>query len=167
MPPSSMIDDEYFTLEDLAAGLPTNSKMKKFHDEKYRCHAIKQTMFIAANVDVYPCCHLYDDNVETSTYRARYKLGSLRINGIIPDITKHPNNNSLAKIWYGSTLKVLREKILPIEDDACGKCTRHIRHNDCANQINKVYEGYLKERKVDLSITNDKPWQPPKDGTWV
>ena len=162
----SMIENKYFTYSDLAKGLPTLTKMEEFHDNNYKCHAIKQTLFIATNGDVFPCCHLYDDNVENSDYRDKHCLGSLKINGIIPDISNNTHNNTLAKIWSGDELNIKRNKILPVEPDACGKCTRHIRYNDIANQINKEYSNCL-SKGINLSYQNNKPWEPPKEGIWV
>ena len=158
--------ERIFSYEDLSCGMPTKTKLVEFIREGYTCHALQQTLFIDSNGNVYPCCYLFDDNVGQSRHRAKYLLGSLRDDqtGQVPD-PYSPEENPLLEIWRGDKLRELRETPLPIEEDACSKCTRHVRHNQCANEITRVFEKY-KSYGPGLASVVPGFW-PPADGAWV
>ncbi len=160
----NMIEDGFFSYENLAEGLPTRDKMSEFKKNNYICHALTQTLLITPNGDVYPCCYLFDDNVSESSYRKNYLLGSLKDENTrqVPDPA---HRNTLLDIWGSPKLEGFRKTILPVYEEACGKCTRHVRHNKCFNEISKVFnESY--DKGFDLSKVTSDPW-PPTDGVWV
>jgi MoaA/NifB/PqqE/SkfB family radical SAM enzyme len=105
----------------------------------YKCHAIDLTCLINANGDVYPCCFLFDDNNANSSFRNRYKIGSL--SPLPKEITKE--DNPLAKIWYeNSLLNSYRQSLLPIEDEACYYCTRYFYQNELLNELHEIFRNY-------------------------
>ena len=140
-----------FSIKDISKGLPVESRIKKLAEKKNYCYALYDNLYIDSNGDVYPCCHLFDDNVSDSKYRHSFRIGSVRDY----DVGTVPNNyNILKEVWESKrppdvnakykyiNLSELREKILPIHSEACGKCTRYINYNMFANS---VFDGLIDE----------------------
>lgn len=143
---SDMLRKGVYTIDGIAKGLPTESRMADFKNRGHRCMALTTTLFINSNGDVYPCCYLFDDNVFKSPYRAKYRLGSLRseTSGHVPG--RHDGvENPLAAIWRGGQLQRHRAHTLPVETTACGKCTRHVHQNELMNSIRGILENHEKD----------------------
>lgn len=165
----SIENGNYFSYKNLGDGIPTADWIKR--NSKYKCHGISQSLFIDSYGSVYPCCYLYDDNEADSEWRNQYYLGNLR--QYIENKNPKDDDNVLQAIWNGKydsyikkynyidsnrteTLKNLRMKSLPIQEDACFKCTRYIRHNEFNNKLSTILEKYP---DIVLKISNENPWK--------
>lgn len=154
-----------FSYEGISQGLPVQSRMNEFKQSTHTCQAISATLFIDSNGDVYPCCYLFDDNVARSPYRSKYLIGSLRDkSGMVPD-PERGGENPLHTFWNGPALQDLRKRVLPVEHDACGKCTRHVHQNAFLNELQKLLAMH-ESRGVDLAARLTRDGQV-EQGTWV
>ena len=136
-----MMRNEVFTYEGVSKGLPIEANLNKFQNDGCKCQTIGATLFIDSKADVYPCCYLFDDNVRNSGYRMKYLLGSLKdqLSRIVPD-PKLNGPNPIRKILLKNRLKELQKKTLPVEQHACGKCTRHVHQNEFLNILSKFFQ---------------------------
>ena len=130
--------NKVFTREDIALGLPVTKAIMTMK-ETDRCYALYDTLFISANGDVYPCCHLFDDNVGDSPYREKYCLGSV-VDHNVGTVPLPSEYNILRQIWECDKLTKLRRQNLPILKEACCKCLRYINYNVFANRVVDVLD---------------------------
>ena len=107
-------------LDGIADDVPTRYL---YRQEKPRCFAPYLTMVISPHGDVYPCCHLFEDNEgywpKVQEDRRAYRIASTR-------------DRPLAEIWRDSFVRfrqLAREIPWNNADAACGRCSRYAPHN--------------------------------------
>lgn len=162
-----MLAKGFFTYDGIGQGLPTKEKIQQYTTYDFTCNALDLTLFIDSNGDVYPCCYLFDDNVEKSLYRSKYKLGSLRnaASLMVPSISD-TEINPIKQIWNSEKLRDLRATKLPIEHYACWKCTRHIHQNEFLNRLRRIFVEY-EGREINLAQEVLSRTSIKKSRTWV
>jgi MoaA/NifB/PqqE/SkfB family radical SAM enzyme len=120
------------------------------------CRVLRTTILIDAGGDIYPCCYLYNDNLAEWDAREEYKIGTWT--------SENPESLNLA--WQSYELRNLRERTIPINENACGRCTRHYRQNRYLAQLDgllsetsKAGMSKLAEHSTDtLDVRHDPFW---------
>jgi hypothetical protein len=68
-------------------------------------------------------------------------MRSQKTRSVVSLRNSHFEENTLAKIWYGSDkLKEFRQHILPVHTDACYYCTRHFYQNEYLNKLLQILQ---------------------------
>jgi MoaA/NifB/PqqE/SkfB family radical SAM enzyme len=123
------------------------------------CRVLSTTMVIDHRGDVYPCCYLYNDNLDVWEPRGKFRIGSWRSNA-------EEKGQSLLDLWQCDKFKGLRQSTLPIHTDACGRCTRHHGQNTYWKELARL----LGEHPAAISWiekTADDPTDERTDPIWL
>lgn len=158
------------TYPDIVSGLPLRTRMlqaakRNTHTLDYTCQATKLSLLINSNGDVYPCCYLFDDNEFKSEYRKDHWMGSIvdKRLGFIAE--GKGDKNLLRKIWQGKKINSYRNQQLPIQEEACSKCMRHIHQNDFFNEYLSILSNHQEKDYELAKIMSDK--SSSARGIWV
>ena len=152
-----MFTKDFFTVEDVAIGIPLNTRNKHFRFNGYKCHILNYSCKIDAEGNLFPCCYLFDDNQgEISKIRTTHKLGSLRSNSGVVELIEN-GHNKLKEILFDSNMLVpYKNATIPIEEKACNNCTRHFYQNEFLNKLEmiaKKYDDINYEHKVEGAMS--------------
>jgi MoaA/NifB/PqqE/SkfB family radical SAM enzyme len=151
-------------ISDLAKGLPARRLLATL--ENRPCQAIKHTLFIDCNGDIYPCCYLFNDNASDWRPREDFRIASWK------EEYDQGGPDALTRIWRCQRYKEVREKMLPVHPIACGRCTRHMHQNVFLNEVEESFVRYLNDggnliRLEQLLEETDDPADDRWEPTWL
>jgi MoaA/NifB/PqqE/SkfB family radical SAM enzyme len=141
-------------LEPIAEGLPTATV---YQQEQPRCYAPYLTMVISPHGDVFPCCHLFEDNDGYSPTvrlrRSQNRIASTR-------------ESSLEEIWTRSMGPFRdRARLMPAIEarGACGRCTRYAPHNLPISRLSRVLSQSDDVEQKTTAVGQLEAILPPED----
>jgi MoaA/NifB/PqqE/SkfB family radical SAM enzyme len=157
--------------EDIAKGAPMQSLLEELSRKQAPCGVMKSIMFIDCNGDIYPCCYTFNDNVANWEGRGEFRIGNWRDLHALEKV-KETKVNALKQLWESSAFGKLREKALPIHNDACGRCTRHLHQNDFIHEVEKALDRYFEvggdPRRLEAAMRSvDDPADERCDPIWL
>jgi MoaA/NifB/PqqE/SkfB family radical SAM enzyme len=164
--------------EDIAEGLPMKNQFLKLEGNS-PCHALKMSMFINSNGEIYPCCFLYNDNSFEWEHREQYRVDTWEsVNRSKIVVSDNPQsepfqNNPLERIWQSEDFQAIREKPLPVLDLACGRCTRFMHLNRFLQPIQEVFKNSAKNLNLssqeleEIQRGLDDPPNCSESGPWL
>jgi molybdenum cofactor biosynthesis enzyme MoaA len=91
---------------------------KSYEDAKIVCrHKVKGEIYIGANKRLWPCCHLYDEDVAQKNNTMKHLFESVGHN--FNDLNKHSIKDILSSEWYKKTLEESWNKFHPMHLPRC------------------------------------------------
>jgi len=151
----------------IANGTPMRSLLDQLAAKRARCRIMESVMFVDCNGDVYPCCYTFNDNVAQWSGRSEFRIGSWR------DLHAHgPKINALKQLWEHDGFGALRKRPLPIQSDACARCTRHLPQNEFLYHAQNAFDRYSAnggdQRRLEAAIHGvEDPANERYDPIWL
>lgn len=91
---------------------------KNYEDAKIVCrHKVKGEIYIGANKRLWPCCHLYDEDVARKNNSINHLFES--VGHEFNDLNKHSIKDILSSEWYEATLEKSWNKFHPLHLPRC------------------------------------------------
>lgn len=91
---------------------------KQYEDAKIVCrHKVKGEIYIGANSRLWPCCHLYDEDVARKNDSMKHLYEN--VGHDFNDLSKYSINDILSSEWYEKTLEESWNKFHPLHLPRC------------------------------------------------